>query len=186
MADNPTPKVGGKKLPKQFWIIGIGAALIIGLYLRSRSSSQAATSSQASSTPTDVTSSPYTYTAGGAYPDLVDQYGSSPYGVSSLLGNSGLPNGFDPTSFEEGITYDQQNLGGGQALTLPASSAAIPTPTAGGGIPGAITVNLGAITAGKTSGKPIQSARKVVVKHTTPKPHHSIVKPKTKSKKVKK
>ena len=158
----PTPKVGGKKLPKQFWIIGIAAALVIGLYLRSRSqASSQTTSSQQTGTATDVTSNPYAYTASGAYPDTnipaYDYYGSSPYGMSSLSGNNGLPTGFDPTSFEEGITYAQGQLG---LPTLDASGAAPITSPVGGtpGVPGSITLNIGS-TAGKVSGKPNHSGK---------------------------
>lgn len=157
----------GKKLPKWFWIVGLGAAIVIGLYLRSRSqSSNQATNSQQTSTPTDVTSNPYYYTASGAYPDTnipaADYYGASPYGMGSFTGGLGLPSGFDPTSFEEGITYAQQSLGSN--LTTPVTTdapgtAAIPTPVGSNG-PASITLNISPAY-GKTSGKPTTSSRAI-------------------------
>lgn len=159
----------GKKLPKWFWIVGLGAAIVIGLYLRSRSQSanNSAASSQQSGTATDVTTDPYAYTASGAYPDTnipaADYYGASPYGVDSLTSGLGLPSGFDPTSFEEGITYAQQSLGTPN-LTTPVTTdspgtAAIPTASGSNG-PASITLNISP-TYGKTSGKPAASAKAI-------------------------
>lgn len=170
------PKPGGKKLPKWFWVVGLGAAILIGLYLRNRSSSsgssQQATSSQSAGTggATDVTSNPYFYTNSGAYPDPYG-YGSSPYGMGSLSGGYGLPSGFDPTSFEEGITYQQSQ--GSQLTTLPnwlspdqstALGANLQAPVAtpaNGGTPAQVTINITPHTTGRKPGQANTSGRRV-------------------------
>jgi len=155
--DKPT----GKKLPKWFWPVGIVAAIVIGLYLRNRSKSQPA-SSQQQGTATDVTSNPYYYTASGGYSDPYGTGGASPYGAASLAGSYGLPAGFDPTSFEEGITYGQQQLG---AIPNPSpttdSTGSAPVPTvANGGTPANITINVTPTKGTRTSGRPSTSGRR--------------------------
>lgn len=171
------PAVKGKKLPKWFWPVGIGVALIIGLYLRNRSQSNQATNAQQTGTSTDVTSNPYYYSGSGAYPDYAG-YGTSPYdmGIYSGLGTGGI----DPTSFAEGIAYEQSqglsNLGTSPSgdtptATTPVGTASTPTPVgASPGTPGGITVNLGpTITRSPGSrlpGKPATSGRSGNPKHS--------------------
>lgn len=167
----PEPAAGlgkGKKLPKSFWIIGIGAALVIGLYLRSRSSSSSS-SAATPSTSADVTSQPYTYTSGGAYPtDTLDPSTGVPWAQEalqgSLLGNSGLtglPSGFDPTSFQEGISYAQNSLGLPSMVTSDTTnSAPVPLPlTVTGPSPALASIEAG-VHKGSRTGRPHVSGRR--------------------------
>jgi hypothetical protein len=171
----------GKKLPKWFWPVGIGVAVILGLWLRSRSQSNS--QQQTSNTASDITSSPYYYTASGAYPDTnvpasEYYYGSSPYGVSSFLGNNGLPTGFDPTSFQEGISYAQSQ---GTTLNDVLSTAPLATPiTSQSSVPGNITINLPPSKGQQTGSPKVSGRRKGAGVH---KPvHHKPLVPKGKKK----
>lgn len=133
-------KIGG--IPKPVAIGGVVVAILLGLYLRSRSqasqaSAQAAPAAQDTSTgyvpPADQSS--------GLASSYVDPYGT-------LSGN-----GFDATSFNEGISYAQ----GGFGTTVSGDgtgTTAAPSPT-----PSTIQILTGPV-AGRTSGKPNQSARK--------------------------
>jgi hypothetical protein len=147
-----SPGKAAKKIPKWFWPVGIGVALVIGLYLRSRNNSATAsgsTSTNGETPASDVTGEPYTYDSSGATPDSQD---IDPYG--SLEGSTGTGSTFDPTSFEEGEEIAQQELGEVSTGNVPATVGSTP------GTPGNINITIPPAH-GKTSGKPVKSGRRV-------------------------
>lgn len=139
-------KAGG--LPKGVWVGLVVVAVALGLYLRNRASNS---QSQASTTPPDTTSPPtYVDTSQGGS----SSGAPSPYDIQSLLGTNGLPAGFDPTSFSEGITYAQQDLGLGPLGTSDVASN-------GGGSSAPVNVTITAPPAkGRHTGKPNVSGRR--------------------------
>lgn len=113
MKEALTKKLG--PLPRWAW----GAILLVAilLYLRHRSKQQ---SQDAAQNATD----PYSSYNTGSYVDSGQPYGDMASGGTYPLGG-GLGSGFDPTSFQEGLTYGQGF--GTSNNSGPASDGSVPT-----------------------------------------------------------